>query len=168
MQNRSEATCPSSGSVASPGEPAGAVRKVEELVGAIQSLIPDLAEAVRETHRLPQQRSALAAARQAQEERRRRAGLFGHGLFVEPGWDLLVELFVAGLEERPVSVSSACIGSGAPSSTVLRHITQLEQLGLVRKKPHPSDLRSKYISLTDLGISKMTEFFSARSADLRR
>jgi hypothetical protein len=126
--------------------------------------MPELVETVRCSQRPPEQRSALATARQAQEDRRRRALLFGEGFFVEPGWDLLVELYVARLEERTLSVSSACIGSFAPLSTALRHISHLEQLGYVAKKPHPSDSRSKYIELTDLGAAKLTDFFSGAAA----
>jgi predicted dienelactone hydrolase len=166
VRTRSEAACPHDGAVEpSAKEAAGTARKVEELIGAIQGLIPELLDAVRESQRSPEQRSVLAAARQVQEDRRRRAALFGQGLFVEPAWDLLVELFVAGLEARPVSVSSACIGSFAPSSTALRHIAHLEQLGFVAKKPHPSDSRSKYIELTEAGAARMTQFFSGRPAN---
>lgn len=149
-----------------PGDARGTVRRVGELIVAIEGLVPELVEALRESQRSPQQRSALTSARQAQEDRRTRAKLFGNGLFVEPAWDLLVELFVASLEERPVSISSACIGSFAPSSTALRHIAHLEQLGFVAKKPHPSDSRSKYLELTERGAEKMAEFFSGPQANL--
>lgn len=166
MQGRSDPGAPASAAAAlPPAEATDTARRVEELIAAIEGLVPELVEAVRESQRSPEQRTALTAARQAQEDRRKRARLFGNGLFVEPAWDLLIELFVARLEERPVSVSSACIGSFAPSSTALRHIAHLEQLGFVAKRPHPSDSRSKYIDLTDHGAAKMTEFFSGPQAD---
>ena len=38
-------------------------------------------------------------------------------LFGEPAWDILLDLYIANVENKPVSVSSACIGSAAPPTT---------------------------------------------------
>lgn len=57
------------------------------------------------------ERRYLALARQAYALRRKRAAIFGNPeLFGEPAWDILLDLYIAHAEAKPVSVSSACSG----------------------------------------------------------
>ncbi len=52
-------------------------------------------------------------------------------LFGEPGWDCLLQLYVAEAERRQLSIEQ-CVGlSGAPASTTVRWITLLIAEGLV-------------------------------------
>ena len=62
--------------------------------------------------------------------RRLRDDAFGPiaGQFREPTWDILLDLYLAAAKGRPVSVSSACIGSGAPQTTAIRHLAELTEL----------------------------------------
>ena len=72
-------------------------------------------------HAVRAARNHLALARKAYALRRKRAALFGNpDLFGEPAWDILLDLYIAAGEGKPVSVSSACIGSAAPATTGLR------------------------------------------------
>ena len=51
-------------------------------------------------------------ARQTYDDRRRRTKIFrSEELFGEPAWDILLDLYIAHADGKPVSVSSACIGS---------------------------------------------------------
>lgn len=48
--------------------------------------------------------------------RRRRDRAFDDGLFADPSWDILLDLFIAGKQGQRVSVSSACVSSAAHDS----------------------------------------------------
>src|SRR5690348_11712896 len=63
--------------------------------------------------------------------RRRRERLFPTPLFSEPGWDLLLDLFIAESEGKRVSITSACIAAAVPTTTAVRCLKQLESLGFV-------------------------------------
>jgi hypothetical protein len=49
--------------------------------------------------------------------RRLRNQFFADELFADPAWDMLLDLFAAGLEKRRVSVSSLCIAAAVPPTT---------------------------------------------------
>lgn len=100
-------------------------------------------------------------ARNLYATRRRRAAIFGHSeLFGEPAWDILLDLYVAHSERKPVSVSSACIGSAAPPTTGLRWLGLLAEHDLVMREHDPNDQRRVLVRLTDKGIAAMDEFFA--------
>lgn len=95
--------------------------------------------------------------------RRQRDRLLGANLFAEPAWDILLDLFVAGYEGRKVSVSSACVASAVPTSTALRHIAHLVELGLLVRTPHPVDARSSFLDLSEEGTSQMIDYLTLLS-----
>jgi hypothetical protein len=90
-----------------------------------------------------------------------RTELFGHDLFHDPGWDILLDLYGAKLTGERVPVSSACIASRAPATTGLRWLTVLERRALVQREPDPEDSRKVYVSLTDNAVEFMNTFFEA-------
>ena len=96
----------------------------------------------------------MAAARGIRED------LFGNGLFLNPGWNMLLELFIAGEEGRNVTIKSACVAACVPQSTALRHIAHLIDVRLALRAQHPSDARSAYLKLTDRGRSRMVAFLT--------
>lgn len=63
------------------------------------------------------------------------------------------------LAKQPMSMSelAAALGIDPPNATVV--VDELESLGLVRRKPHPTDRRAKLVELTRKGKEK------ARRAD---
>ena len=63
------------------------------------------------------------------EMRRRRSAVFGEGLFSDPAWDILLELFAAELDGRSLGLSD--LAHIAPRSTLARWLTALEERGLV-------------------------------------
>ncbi len=83
----------------------------------------------------------LIRARQARE-RFLPADLFG-----EPAWDMLLDLFVARLEVRDVSVSSLCIAARVPTTTALRWIRTLCEAGLFERRDDLTDARRAFVSL---------------------
>jgi hypothetical protein len=104
----------------------------------------------------------LAIARQAYALRRRRDDIFGRpGLFGEPAWDILLDLYIAHCEGKPVSVSSACIGSAAPPTTGLRWLGVLAHEGLIVRENDSADNRRVMVRLSDAGIAAMENFLNA-------
>jgi DNA-binding MarR family transcriptional regulator len=70
------------------------------------------------------------------------------GLFEDPAWDMLLDLFAAELERRSVSVSSLCIAAAVAPTTALRWIGKLIDAGLLERRPDAFDRRRAFISLT--------------------
>jgi len=139
------------------GEPEPDAREIISQIGA---LLQQLVDAARTREANPDSDCILTEARRAFDASRERERVFGQRLFGDPSWDMLLDLFIAQLEERKVSVSSACIAASAPTTTALRHIAHLTQLGLVSRQPHPSDARSIYLAVTAEGTAKLTTYFS--------
>jgi hypothetical protein len=107
-------------------------------------------------------RRYLALARQTYALRRKRAAIFGNPeLFGEPAWDILLDLYIAHGEGKPVSVSSACIGSAAPATTGLRWLGVLADEGLVLRENDPQDNRRVLVRLTRAGTAAMERYFDA-------
>ncbi|WP_052223323.1 helix-turn-helix domain-containing protein [Novosphingobium malaysiense] len=103
-------------------------------------------------------------ARQTYDDRRRRTKIFqSEDLFGEPGWDILLDLFIAAKERRRVSVTSACIGAAVPSTTALRWIAVLERHHLLVREADPGDARRVYVKLSTRGYDAMLEYFASAS-----
>ncbi len=83
--------------------------------------------------------------------RRERNKFFTADLFGEPAWDILLDLFIASADERPISVTSACLASGVPLTTALRCLDNLVRQGLVVRSPDMQDRRRAIVSLTPKG-----------------
>jgi hypothetical protein len=69
-------------------------------------------------------------------------------LVANPAWNILLDLYIALIENRHISVSSACIGSGAPSTTALRYISALTEAGLIARIEDIHDKRRVFLQLT--------------------
>ena len=103
--------------------------------------------------------SAAEAAKQAYADRRRRDRLFPDGMFRDPAWDMLLDLFVAQSEDREVSVTSAWIGSLTPLTTGLRELGELERRGFVSRRRSQGDRRRSLVCLTDSAFALMRTYF---------
>jgi hypothetical protein len=128
-----------------PEEDGGAAAGVEPLPSA------DLLDAARR----------MAMARQVRDE------IFGNGQFLNPAWNILLDLFIAGEEGRNVTIKSACVAACVPQSTALRHIAHLIDIRLALRAQHPSDARSAYLKLTDRGRTRMVAFLSLSESGRR-
>jgi len=80
--------------------------------------------------------------------RRLRERYFDEGLFANPAWDMVLDLFDCELSGRPVSVSSLCLASGVPQTTALRRINLLVKKGLFIRRDDPEDGRRVLIQLS--------------------
>lgn len=87
--------------------------------------------------------------------RKRDAASARRGLFGEPGWDILLDLYIAEGRRTEVQVSSVCLDAGVPSTTILRWIARLEQEGLLYRIADNADARRRYVRLTDEGRTMM-------------
>ncbi|PKP89931.1 MAG: transcriptional regulator [Alphaproteobacteria bacterium HGW-Alphaproteobacteria-14] len=106
-------------------------------------------------------------ARKTYGLRRKRAAIFGNPeLFGEPAWDILLDLFIAQAEDKPVSVSSACIGSAAPATTGLRWLGVLADEGLIVRENDAGDNRRVLVRLSHTGVKAMERFLEAVEASL--
>ena len=97
----------------------------------------------------------VAIAQRIYRERRIRDSLF-QALSNEPGWDILLDLFVAFEQERCTSCGSAAIASCAPPATAVRWVNRLRRDGFVVSEPHPDDGRIMLLSLSRAGHQKMS------------
>ena len=101
-------------------------------------------------------------AREAYAVRRRRNAIFKNDeLFGEPAWDILLDLYIANVDNKSVSVSSACIGSAAPPTTGLRWLGVLSEQGLIAREHDPEDQRRVLVRLTDKGLAAMDQYFAS-------
>jgi DNA-binding MarR family transcriptional regulator len=92
--------------------------------------------------------------------RRLRDKHFPSDLFSDPAWDMLLDLMVARIDRRPVSVSSLCIASAVPATTALRWIKTMTEAGLFERRSDPSDGRRVFIALSDESAQAMHAYFA--------
>jgi DNA-binding MarR family transcriptional regulator len=103
----------------------------------------------------PQSSQLVTLAKRIRATRAMRAQNLAPELFGEPGWDILLSLYVAYHEGYRMKMAAVCNESGVPDTTALRWLESLRELGLVTKKTNPLDARSQLIELTALAAGKM-------------
>lgn len=92
--------------------------------------------------------------------RRRRAQFFPADLFADPAWDILLDVFLAEVEQRRVSISSVCAAACVPPTTALRWIKTMTGQGLFTRSPDFNDGRRFYLQLSTLASRSMRNYFS--------
>lgn len=102
----------------------------------------------------------LEAARHAYRTRRVRERLFGAAILADPGWDILLDLFIAGEEGRKVSIDTATVAIEVDEATVLRCIAGLIEERLIMRQPNPADPANMYLMLTDGAKRKICDYFN--------
>jgi hypothetical protein len=93
----------------------------------------------------------------------RRKFLPGH-LFADPAWDMLLDLYLADIVSKRISISSLCGASQVPATTALRWIAALQSEGLVDRTSDPLDQRRYFMSLSEKGLAAMDQFFGCFGA----
>ena len=106
----------------------------------------------------------IDAARAAIDARRGRDRVFGAGTFADPAWDILLDLFLAGEENRAVDAFGLCGRSPLAEGVILRSIAHLVQSDLVTRQANAADPRSIYLALTAEGRAKMLDYLSRAAA----
>jgi DNA-binding transcriptional ArsR family regulator len=137
---------------------AASERNFDELIDSAQDYVAALSGRLEALKRSAVGVSTNAAdlARQLYRQRRRREQYFSAGLFGEPGWDLLLDLYIARCEGKRRSTKSACIGSGVAQTTALRWLDRLEKEGLIVRWHDVHDERQTLVALTDEAFARMT------------
>ena len=92
-------------------------------------------------------------------QRRMRDQHFASDLFADPAWDMLLDLYAAHYERRPVSVSSLCIAAAVPATTAVRRIKTLTHEAIFARVPDPHDGRRIHIYLSDDSRQRLDEYF---------
>jgi DNA-binding MarR family transcriptional regulator len=105
-----------------------------------------------------------AEIRKLVKARRLRDQFFGAGLFEDPAWDMLLDLYAAKLENSEVSVSSLCIASAVAPTTALRWIGRLTDAGFLERHADPFDRRRAYLELSDRAADAMRRYVAAAHA----
>lgn len=93
--------------------------------------------------------------------RRARDTYFGSGLFSDPGWDILLHLYLAKLQGKKLSVSLLSDISGVPLTTAMRWLDTLDGPGWVNREPDQFDRRRVHVELSDRGIATLQVYFDA-------
>jgi DNA-binding MarR family transcriptional regulator len=75
----------------------------------------------------------------------------GRDLYSNPGWDMLLELYLRERRE-PISLTSLSNASNAPERTGLRSIERLVRRGLVSRSRDETDGRRIHVVLTPVAI----------------
>lgn len=97
-----------------------------------------------------------------------RADLFGPDLFADPAWDMLLELYLAHIENRQISISGLCYGAGVPGTTALRWVNNLLREGLITRHKDMSDNRRVWLRLSEPAREKMERYVSETDRAIER
>lgn len=102
----------------------------------------------------------IAEAKNSLIARRARSAFVDSSILNEPGWDMLLALYIAEESEARNSISRLTEFSGAPLSTALRWIDHLGRLGLTSRVAHPTDVRTSFVELTNEGRDALDSYFN--------
>lgn len=91
--------------------------------------------------------------------RRKRDALFNTGLFSDPAWDILLDLYVSEKAGKKICITNACIAAGMPASTGLRWISILDQNGYVERQDDPADAGRSLVHLTNTARNALQSLF---------
>lgn len=110
---------------------------------------------------LPKVPDLTERARTLIAQRRLRRQAFGDdaGLFHEPAWDILLELYVVP-SRQALPVSSVAFAIDVPMSTTLRWLRKLQDQGLLDSVNDPIDGRIRRISLSPKAVAMMESYLT--------
>ncbi|WP_148291669.1 MarR family winged helix-turn-helix transcriptional regulator [Novosphingobium sp. B-7] len=92
--------------------------------------------------------------------RRRRDDIFPKGIFADPAWDILLDLYISEVEGKKISITSACAAACVPATTALRWLSVLEERGLIVRIDDPNDNRRSFVRITGDAVYKITNLIS--------
>jgi hypothetical protein len=102
----------------------------------------------------------VSVAKRLVSERRVRTSFFSETDFGEPVWDIMLDLYIARMLNRKISVSSACIAAAVPPTTALRYVVALTEDGKIERVPDPNDGRRVYVVLSDECTLAMSKYLT--------
>lgn len=139
---------------------ANAAVEINELTSKLNNEIIKLREAsaIYDQDRPPNENMILSKLRSIIYNRQRRADFLDSTIFADPAWSMLLDLTMARLENRKVSVKSLCIAADVPTTTALRWIKSLLVSGQIEKMADVTDGRRSHIDLSDATFIAMIEY----------
>ena len=96
----------------------------------------------------------LGKARQAQ---------FTGPLATQPCWDVLLQLYMAHLNQHRLSIGDVTKRTGVPGTSVLRAIQALQAAGLLNRTEDWYDRRRVFVELSQEGVDAMTRYIQTGS-----
>lgn len=121
------------------------------------------AEPQGERDRLTEECRMRRVAESLLRQRQQRSDYVSSTLFAEPGWDMLLELYVIENSGSSTAASALMPHSEIPKSTKARWLDHLEQLRLVRRRAHPHEPETEFVELTDEGTRQLEGYLSSIS-----
>ncbi len=109
--------------------------------------------------------TGLAIARWWLRARRLREETFGPGLFADPAWDILLDLYTAAARGESVQISSLAFAARVPHSTAIRWASIMTKAGIVVREKDPSDARRVHVSLSAAATALMERYLAQLSRD---
>lgn len=100
----------------------------------------------------------LYACRQLIESRPAKTGLFG-----DPAWNILLDLFIAHMLGKCVCVTDTALAGNVPVTTALRWLSSLERTSLVERRRDHTDRRRSFVFLSGSGISYVKDILAEMS-----
>lgn len=140
-----------------------------ELLNAIAQMEAALGPLYRAASLPPPRRTRLTPPDkwvQADIERRKvRLSIFPDGLFFDPAWDILLELYARQLQRISVYTTQLQESIPIPFTTVLRWLDRLEAEALVVRNKDPHDARKVRIALSQYGRDLMDRWLNQATTD---
>lgn len=101
----------------------------------------------------------LVMAKWAYARRAKRRAFISSELLGEPAWDMLLDLYINTIQGCQIPVTSACLASSAPTTTALRYLELLCDLGMVIRIRSDTDRRSILVKLSADALSRLDRYF---------
>jgi len=80
-------------------------------------------------------------------ERRLVKDMLGTSLCASPNWDMLLDLYLAKLEQRSIYQSALCLAAHIPESSAHRWTVKLAEQGVLVRRIDPADRRRISVTL---------------------
>ncbi|SER22685.1 DNA-binding transcriptional regulator, MarR family [Sphingobium sp. YR768] len=118
----------------------------------------------REARDRPRDRERLARIMLRSRERRKHS--FPSVTFGEPGWDMILQLYVAYCAGEVIDVSGLCGCTGVSKTTALRHLDRLAAQQLVERLDDSADGRRIFVQPSKTLLEQTEQWLDAASLSL--
>lgn len=92
--------------------------------------------------------------------RKRRSDFLYRAMFGEPAYDMLLGLYVAESDERPITAARLAHIAGVAQSSAARWIEYLVAKGLIQRERHPAHKRASILNLSPRGREALEGLFA--------
>ncbi|MEG3169031.1 hypothetical protein U1737_12630 [Sphingomonas sp. LB3N6] len=108
----------------------------------------------------PSTPTELDRARALMHQQQARSAAFApvRALFHDPAWDILLGLFIAYEEGKPLTIDTVRATTGLSEVAVRRWLLTLEHRGLITCWPQTATLSERSLGLTDDALTRMLQF----------